>query len=64
MRDQAVVFDMVFKLNPTDLTVHAEYMSAIASSILSYNQAVGNKNSIPSKLLDTLFYLILPSKLK
>lgn len=50
MRDHTVVFDTIFKLNPTDLTVHAEYMSAVASSILSYNQAVGNKNSISSKL--------------
>jgi len=50
MRNQAVVFDMVFKLNPTDLTVCEKYVSVIASSILSYNQAVGNKNSIVSKL--------------
>lgn len=50
MRYQAVVSDMVFKLNLTDLTVHADSMSAIASSILSYNQTAGNKNSIPSKL--------------
>lgn len=24
MRNQALVFDMIFKLNPTDSTVHAE----------------------------------------
>lgn len=45
-----MVFGMVFKLNPADLTVHAEYMSAVSFSILTYNQAVGNKNSIVSKL--------------
>lgn len=32
MRDEALVFDMIFKLNPTDSTVHTE-MSAIASLI-------------------------------
>lgn len=45
-----MVFNMVFKVNPTDLTANAEFMSAIASSILGYNQAVGSKNSILGKL--------------
>lgn len=45
-----MVFTMVLKAKATVLTVNGEHISAITSSILSYKQAVGSRNSILSKL--------------
>lgn len=50
-----------FNLNPTEITV---CMSAVPSSILSYNQAAGNKTSPLSKLLEYFNLLDLTQQAK